>query len=82
MSGSSSVCEENHAHYQRSTKGDAWGRVALRERENQGHPSCRETRPPVESDKVLLGERGPLTEKGVRALYDKIFGNLRNQVAP
>lgn len=30
-----------------------------------------ETRPPVESTKVFLGERGPLTDKGVRALCDK-----------
>jgi integrase/recombinase XerC len=30
-----------------------------------------ETRPPVESNKVFIGERGPLTEKGVRALCDK-----------
>lgn len=30
-----------------------------------------EARPPVETDKVFLGERGPLTERGVRALLDK-----------
>lgn len=30
-----------------------------------------ETRPPVESDKVFVGERGPLSDKGVRALCDK-----------
>lgn len=30
-----------------------------------------ETRPPVESVKLFIGERGPLTEKGVRALCDK-----------
>jgi integrase/recombinase XerC len=30
-----------------------------------------ETRPPVESAKLFIGERGPLTEKGVRALCDK-----------
>ena len=30
-----------------------------------------EVRPPVPTDKVFLGERGPLTEKGVRALCDK-----------
>ena len=30
-----------------------------------------DTRPPVESSKVFIGERGPLTEKGVRALCDK-----------
>jgi integrase/recombinase XerC len=30
-----------------------------------------ETRPPVQSSRVFVGERGPLTEKGVRALCDK-----------
>lgn len=30
-----------------------------------------ETRPPVESSKVFIGERGPLTDRGVRALCDK-----------
>jgi integrase/recombinase XerC len=30
-----------------------------------------ETRPPVQSAKLFIGERGPLTEKGVRGLCDK-----------
>ncbi len=30
-----------------------------------------DTRPPIQSGKVFVGERGPLTEKGVRALCDK-----------
>lgn len=30
-----------------------------------------DTRPPVESDRVFVGERGPLTDRGVRALCDK-----------
>lgn len=30
-----------------------------------------DTRPPVESGKVFVGERGPLTEKGIRALLNK-----------
>ena len=30
-----------------------------------------ETRPPVEGDAVFVGERGPLTDKGVRCLCDK-----------
>jgi len=30
-----------------------------------------EIRPPVASDKVFVGERGPLSEKGIRALCDK-----------
>jgi site-specific recombinase XerD len=30
-----------------------------------------DTRPPVESPRVFIGERGPLTDRGVRALCDK-----------
>ena len=30
-----------------------------------------ETRPPIQSAKLFVGERGPLTERGVRALCDK-----------
>jgi integrase/recombinase XerC len=30
-----------------------------------------DTRPPVASDQVFIGERGPLTDKGVRTLCDK-----------
>jgi len=30
-----------------------------------------DTRPPVQSSRVFVGERGPLTEKGIRALCDK-----------
>lgn len=30
-----------------------------------------ESRPPVSSPKVFIGERGPLTERGIRALCDK-----------
>jgi len=30
-----------------------------------------ESRPPVESPRVIIGERGPLTDRGVRALCDK-----------
>lgn len=30
-----------------------------------------DTRPPVESRRVFIGERGPLTDRGVRALFNK-----------
>ena len=30
-----------------------------------------EARPPVVTDKVFVGERGPLTDRGIRALCDK-----------
>ena len=33
--------------------------------------SYLETRPPVESTRLFVGERGPLTDRGVRALCDK-----------
>ena len=41
-----------------------------------------ETRPPVESSRVFVGERGPLTDRGVRALCDKYSCDLRLQAAP
>jgi integrase/recombinase XerC len=34
-----------------------------------------DTRPPVASSRAFIGERGPLTERGVRALCDK-YGAL------
>jgi len=34
-----------------------------------------ETRPPVESKRVFIGERGPLSDRGIRALCDK-FGAI------
>ena len=30
-----------------------------------------ESRPPVESTRVFIGERGPLTDRGIRAMCDK-----------
>jgi integrase/recombinase XerC len=30
-----------------------------------------DTRPPVDSQRVFIGERGPLSERGIRALCDK-----------
>jgi site-specific recombinase XerD len=30
-----------------------------------------DTRPPAQSSRVFIGERGPLTDRGVRALCDK-----------
>lgn len=37
----------------------------------QAIQSYLDTRPPVRSDRVFIGERGPLTEKGIRSLCDK-----------
>jgi site-specific recombinase XerD len=33
--------------------------------------ACLETRPPIKSAKVFVGERGPLGDRGIRALCDK-----------
>ncbi len=33
--------------------------------------SYLETRPPVEGNRIFVGERGPLTERGIRSLCDK-----------
>lgn len=30
-----------------------------------------ETRPPVKSDKVFIGERGPLNSRGIQAIFEK-----------
>jgi integrase/recombinase XerC len=35
------------------------------------HDFAAETRPPVQSEKVFVGKRGPLTARGVRALCAK-----------
>ena len=40
-----------------------------------------ETRPSVDSGKVFVGERGPLTDRGVRALCDKYSALDRRQAA-
>ena len=41
-----------------------------------------EIRPPVQSTLVFVGERGPLTDRGFRALCDKYCAICRLQVAP
>jgi integrase/recombinase XerC len=41
-----------------------------------------DARPPVESNKVFIGERGPLTERGVRGICDKYSAICGFKLAP
>ena len=41
-----------------------------------------ESRPPVGNNRVFVGERGPLTERGVRALCDKYSASDWREAAP
>lgn len=41
-----------------------------------------DSRPPVESQKVVIGERGPLTDRGIRAMCDKYSALIGTKVHP
>jgi site-specific recombinase XerD len=41
-----------------------------------------ETRPPVNSPRVFIGERGPLTQKGIRAMCDKFSATCGFKIFP
>ncbi len=55
----------------RNGKGNKQRSVPLPLPARQALAAYLETRPPVQSDRVFVGERGPLTDCGVRALCNK-----------
>jgi site-specific recombinase XerD len=55
----------------RQGKGNKQRSVPLPILARQGLHAYLDTRPPVDSDRVFVGERGPLTARGVRNLCDK-----------
>ncbi len=55
----------------RFAKGNKQRSVPLPLPARQALQAYLESRPPVESSRVFIGQRGPLTDRGVRALYDK-----------
>ena len=52
-------------------RGTSNGSVPLPLPARQALAAYLETRPPVQSSRVFVGERGPLTDRGFRALCDK-----------
>ena len=52
-------------------KGDKQRSVPLPLPARRALQAYLETRPAIQSQKVFVGERGPLTDRGVRALCDK-----------
>jgi integrase/recombinase XerC len=55
----------------RSGKGSKQRSVPLPLPARRALQTYLESRPPVKNDRVFVGERGPLTDRGVRALCDK-----------
>lgn len=65
------LAERSGSAVLRQGKGNKQRSVPLPLPARRALQSYLESRPPVESDKVFVGERGPLTDRGVRNLCDK-----------
>jgi site-specific recombinase XerD len=64
----------------RFAKGNKQRSVPLPLPARQALQAYLESRPPVETSRVFVGERGPLTERGVRALCDKYSAKRRIRI--
>ena len=76
------ICERSGSITFRYGKGNKQRTVPLASPARQALAAYLETRPPVQSTKVFVGERGPFTDRGFRALCDKYSGDLRLQASP
>lgn len=65
------LCERSGSAVFHHGKGSKQRKVPLPLPARRALAAYLETRPPVESDRVFVGERGPLTDRGVRAICDK-----------
>ena len=65
------ICERSGSVTFRYGKGNKQRTVPLALHARQTLANYLETRPPVQSNRVFVGERGPLTDRGFRALCDK-----------